>query len=163
MHQFNMPGKLLALTVNPSISPTDQPIQMPTSDPTILMTMPDLPTQEPTMIPEFIIMTISPVCSISLVITCETTYIYGYEIYCANILEPKEGEKCLLNMHYRHYIINNSGKEFITGLEREHEVETEDLFQNIRIRQMFLDSNYLLSVQEAATIYFFIGRVVEKS
>ena len=45
MHKFNTPGPMLALTVNPLIAPTEQLIQMPTSDTTLPMNVEDLPTR----------------------------------------------------------------------------------------------------------------------
>lgn len=49
-----------------------------------------------------------------------------------------------MDVHYRYYIINNEGEAVITGLGREREGETEDIFENIRLRQRYLESNSLL-------------------
>ena len=55
-------------------------------------------------------------------------------------------------MHERFHIINNAGEAVINGLEREHEGDTEDIFENTPVRQRYLESNSILSVQEAVTI-----------
>ena len=66
-----------------------------------------------------------------------------------------------MDVHYRYYIINDTGEAVITGLERERKGETKDIFENIRVIQRCLESNSLLSVQEVVTIDFFIGKELE--